>query len=80
MTDVTTESVQEFDGALVLVIDDEATQRLMQDFYSRRVERKTSRIQALREAQLTMLRRNRIEHGEGLPSTWGAFVLEGDCW
>ena len=35
-------------------------------------------LEALRGAQLEMLKRNRIENeGEALPSTWGAFVLDG---
>ncbi len=36
------------------------------------------KLSALRTAPLEMLRRNRAEDGEGLPSTWGAFVLDGD--
>ncbi len=37
-----------------------------------------SKSNALRNAQLKMLRDNRRKYGEGLPKTWGAFVLEGD--
>ena len=34
---------------------------------------------ALRGAQLDLLAQNRIENeGDGLPSTWEAFVLDGD--
>jgi CHAT domain-containing protein len=34
--------------------------------------------EALRAAQLEILATNRREHGEALPSTWGAFVLSGE--
>ncbi len=34
------------------------------------------KLEALRQAQLWMLERNREENGAGLPSTWGAFVLD----
>ena len=38
-----------------------------------------TKLDALRNAQLDMLKKNRIEHkGNGLPVTWGAFVLDGD--
>ena len=38
-----------------------------------------SRIEALRQAQLTMLRKQRIENdGHALPFYWGAFVLSGE--
>ena len=37
------------------------------------------RLKALRAAQLAMLAKNRMENeGNGLPPTWGAFVLSGE--
>ena len=36
------------------------------------------KLEALRSAQVAMLKKNRIEHGAPLPSTWGAFVLSGN--
>ncbi|MBC8405651.1 MAG: tetratricopeptide repeat protein [Planctomycetes bacterium] len=60
-------------------VDDVATAQLMKDFYINLWEKSMSRGDALHEAKLRMLRRNRIENGgDALPSTWGAFVLSGD--
>jgi len=60
-------------------VDDRATSRLMQDFYRGLWVDGKPKLEALRTAQLAMLRRNRAEHGgEARPSTWGAFVLDGD--
>ena len=51
----------------------------MQSFYERLWLDGESKQHALRNAQLEMLKRNRIENdGAALPSTWGAFVLDGD--
>ena len=51
----------------------------MQGFYENLWLNGMGKGEALRSAQLDMLRRNRSEHGgNGLPSTWGAFVLSGD--
>lgn len=59
-------------------VRDDSTSRLMRSFYKRHWLDGKSRLDALRDAQLDMLKRNRIENdGEGLPSTWGAFVLDG---
>ncbi len=59
-------------------VGDESTSELMQDFYRRLWMEKKPMLDALREARLAMLKKNRIENnGRGLPSTWGAFVLDG---
>ncbi len=59
-------------------VDDQATAQLMKDFYANLWEKGMSRGQALHEAKLRMLRRNRIDHnGDAKLSTWGAFVLSG---
>lgn len=57
---------------------DESTAELMHEFYKNLWLKGMGRSEALRQAQLTMLKRNRMERGEGLPSTWGAFVLSGE--
>ena len=55
-------------------VSDESTNELMQSFYERLWLQGQSKIDALRGAQLEMLKRARIENeGEALPSTWGAF-------
>ncbi len=59
-------------------VKDEATSDLMTMFYENLWLNKMGKLEALRTAQLEMLKRNRAEYGEGLPSTWGAFVLDGD--
>ena len=60
-------------------VKDESTSELMRNFYYRLWIEKEGKLEALRGAQLDMLKKNRIEHnGRGLPSTWGAFVLDGD--
>ncbi len=59
-------------------VKDESTAELMRDFYKNLWLRGMGRHEALRAAQLAMLRRNRMEHGASLPSTWGAFVLSGE--
>jgi len=60
-------------------VDDKATAQLMKDFYTNLWEKSMSRGDALHEAKLRMLRRNRIDNGgDAMPSTWGAFVLSGE--
>jgi CHAT domain-containing protein len=59
-------------------VSDEATSELMQGFYRRLWVERQGKLEALRGAQLEMLRRNRERFGEARPETWGAFVLEGD--
>ena len=51
----------------------------MKDFYKNLRVKGMGRLEALRAAQLAMLKKNRMEHdGNGLPATWGAFVLSGE--
>ena len=59
-------------------VKDESTSVLMKNFYYRLWIQKQGKLEALRGAQLDMLKQNRIEYGHGLPSTWGAFVLDGN--
>ncbi len=60
-------------------VDDQATATLMKDFYTNLWQKRLSRGEALHQAKLRMLRRNRIEYaGDARPGTWGAFVLSGD--
>ena len=56
---------------------DQSTQRLMTDFYENLWLRGMSKLDALRGAQLAMLKRNREEYGRAIPATWGVFVLDG---
>jgi CHAT domain-containing protein len=59
-------------------VSDEATVELMESFNRRLWIEGKSKLEALRGAQIEMLQANRRKHGgDGLPSTWGAFVLEG---
>lgn len=58
-------------------VKDEATSELMTSFYENLWLRELGKLEALRRAQLDVLERNRVEYGHGLPSTWGAFVLDG---
>jgi CHAT domain-containing protein len=71
-------------------VDDRATRSLMVDFYDNLWGKKLSRVEALRQAQLTMLREG-IKRGLDLaaeqpadqqrrlpPFYWAAFVLSGD--
>jgi len=60
-------------------VNDRVTAEMMKDFYINLWQKKMSRGDALHEAKLRTLRRNRIEQGgDAMPSTWGAFVLSGD--
>ena len=59
-------------------VSDEATSALVQRFFERRWVEGDSALEALRGAQLEMLRENRERDGESRPHTWGAFVLDGD--
>ena len=59
-------------------VKDDATGDLMRRFYIRWWMKGETKLEALQGAKLDLLRQNRIEHdGRGLPSTWGAFVLDG---
>ena len=59
-------------------VKDESTSVLMQSFYANLFFKGMGRHEALRAAQLEMLNKNRRRHGDGMPSTWGAFVLSGE--
>ena len=58
-------------------VSDASTSDLMTLFYENLWLRDMPKFEALRQAQLTLLEHNRETHGHGLPSTWGAFVLDG---
>jgi CHAT domain-containing protein/tetratricopeptide (TPR) repeat protein len=58
-------------------VDDLATAVLIKDFYTNLWQKNLPRAEALHQAKLQMLRRNRAEEGEAKPGTWGAFVLSG---
>jgi CHAT domain-containing protein/tetratricopeptide (TPR) repeat protein len=58
-------------------VDDKATAELMAAFYRELWQERRSPAAALRAAQLAMLARNRAAAGDGMPGTWGAFLLEG---
>ena len=60
-------------------VDDESTSDLMRKFYINIWRRRMSRGEALRQAQLSILREQRSTPGEAVrPYHWGAFVLDGD--
>ncbi len=59
-------------------VEDLSTSALMAHFYENLWMNDQGRSEALRNAQLKMLRENRAKGGSGRPSTWGAFVLAGD--
>jgi CHAT domain-containing protein len=50
----------------------------MVNFYENLCYEKKGASVALRDAQLSMLRRNRAKYGEGRPIDWAAFVLSGN--
>ena len=50
----------------------------MRAFYDNLWIGRMGRLEALRAAQRAMLDSNRRDGGNGLPSTWGAFVLSGE--
>jgi len=49
----------------------------MTPFYENLLRRGMPKLEALRQAQLSTLEENRRHTGHGVPSTWGAFVLDG---
>jgi tetratricopeptide (TPR) repeat protein/CHAT domain-containing protein len=60
-------------------VDDRAAAELMKAFYENYFLRDLGKAEALHQARLALLQRNRAEHaGDARPSTWGAFVLSGD--
>jgi CHAT domain-containing protein/tetratricopeptide (TPR) repeat protein len=58
-------------------VQDQSTSELMQHFYANLWLKHQGRADALRNAQLEMLAKNRATEHDALPSTWGAFVLSG---
>ncbi len=60
-------------------VRDDSTRELMLDFYDRLWNRNESKLDALRDAQLSMLKRNREKLGDTKPAMWGAFVLTGEA-
>jgi len=61
-------------------VPDADTRELMTLFYENLWLRDLSKSEALRQAQLTMLRHNRERDGRprpASPASWGAFVLDG---
>ncbi len=60
-------------------VDDQFTARLMAQFYENYWEKGMAKAEALHQAKLRMLKRNRIDFdGNARPETWAAFVLSGD--
>lgn len=60
-------------------VDDRATAQLMKWFYQNYWALRMSKVEALHQAKLRMLRQNRVDfQGDARPETWGAFVLSGD--
>lgn len=59
-------------------VRDYHTRKLMVDFYRRRWQLGQGRLEALRGAQLEMLKHNRKTYKVALPSQWGAFVVSGE--
>ncbi len=59
-------------------VRDDSTKELMLDFYDRMWNHGEGKLDALRDAQLGMLRRNRERYGDTRPAAWGAFVLTGE--
>jgi CHAT domain-containing protein len=60
-------------------VDDGAAAEVMKRFYTNYLVHGMGKAEALHQAKLALLRRNRAETGgDAMPSTWGAFVLSGD--
>ncbi|NJK41781.1 MAG: CHAT domain-containing protein [Acaryochloridaceae cyanobacterium SU_2_1] len=55
-------------------VDDKATKDLMVDYYTRLIKQRQGRHQALRQAQLTMLKDKNRQH----PYYWASFIASGD--
>ena len=58
-------------------VSDKSTRDLMTRFYENLWLKGMPKLVAFRSAQLSLLKRNREREGHALPSTWGAFVLDG---
>lgn len=60
-------------------VRDDSTSELMTSFYRNLWQKKMSKLEALRTAQLQLLEKNRrTQSGQADPHSWGAFVLSGD--
>jgi len=59
-------------------VPDEQTSMLMQRFYSNVWLKKMSKIQALRDAQLSILNNSEVSRDDVPPAHWAAFTLSGD--
>lgn len=59
-------------------VGDDSAKELMLEFYKRLWSGRVGKLEALRGAQLALLKRNRNAHRDARPRTWGAFVLSGD--
>jgi CHAT domain-containing protein len=55
-------------------VDDEATSKLMEKFYTELANPGTTKAEALQNAQVNLLKNNQYRH----PYYWGAFLLTGD--
>ena len=55
-------------------VADESTSKLMAEMYRRRQEQQQTKIESLRQAQLSLLSQNRYEH----PFYWAPFILMGN--
>ncbi|NQU47828.1 MAG: CHAT domain-containing protein [Planctomycetes bacterium] len=59
-------------------VDDTATAELMKDFYTNLWQKKMPRGEAMHQAKLSLLRKNRLlKGGDTSPGSWGAFVVSG---
>lgn len=63
-------------------INDQTTAKLMTEFYQNYWQKGMSKVEALHQAKLEILRQNRNlspdQKGAPMPSTWGSLVLSGD--
>ena len=59
-------------------VEDRAAYRWMTTLYDARLLKKLSTAQAVREANLTVLRERRVKGLTGHPFYWAAFVAAGD--
>ncbi|MEQ8845616.1 MAG: CHAT domain-containing protein [Phycisphaerales bacterium] len=57
-------------------VPDEATQKLMDEFYTGLAAGKT-KLESLRGAQREIIRQRREEHGAAHPFYWASFILVG---
>lgn len=60
--------------ASLWVVDDEATAIIMGEFYKQLQQGKTTKVEAFRRAQLTLLKGKQYQH----PYYWSPFILVGN--